>query len=128
MPYKNITDSELTVVREKFQTLVDDLVRAGLRGSPGIHAKKKVLVYALKRIGVDDVNITSNAQWEKFFRKTDDLRFDFPGLARYIGSIPVSPSPQASPSFSAADLEMLRDGGISAEEDSRTPSKYWKAR
>jgi hypothetical protein len=129
MVYKNIPEAELNVVRDKFQTLINDLVRAGLRGSVGVPAKNKVLVYALKCIGTPDVSITSPAQWDKFFQRVEGLRFDFSGLARYIESLSVpSAPPQATPGFSAADLVMLHDGGISAQEDTRAPSTYWKVR
>lgn len=128
---QKITDVELTAVKGKFQTLCDDLAKAGLKSSMGIPAQKKVLAYALKRIGCADVNAVSNIQWEKFFQQTDGLRFDFPGLARHIGSLvpPAKPAEFAEPdlpAFSASDMEMLHDAGISPLNDSRTPGRYWR--
>ena len=136
MLYKNITDSELTVVREKFQTFFDDLVKAGLKNDNGSHAKTKIAMYASKRIGAPLID-TSNAQWEKFFKQVDDLRFDLPGLARHIDSLPV-PEPVVEPTpalsaapvlkFTALDGVLLHDAGVSVQDDVRVPTKYWKSR
>jgi len=123
-----LTEVELTAVRGKFQTLCDDLHNAGLRSRRGVPATKLVLAYALKRIGASDVNAVSNAQWERFFQQTDGLRFDFPGLARYIGSLslPAAPIAEPTPQFSVADISMLQEAGISAMADSRPQARYWK--
>lgn len=136
-----ITEVELSAVRTKFQALVDDLVTAGLPNGRGDNAKRKVLAYALKRIGASDTSIVSNSQWEKFFRQVDGLRFDMVGLARYIGSLPVqanlfeqSVQPAQpivnvlEPAFSLADIAMLHKGKISAQPDSRPQVRYWKDR
>ena len=123
-----LTEVELTAVRGEFQTLVDDLGKAGLRSRRGVPATKMVLAYARRRIGVADAISVTKEQWERFFRQVDELRFDFPGLARYIGSLSLPPAPVAEPTpqFSAADISMLQDAGISAMADSRPQVRYWK--
>jgi hypothetical protein len=136
---QKISEVELTAVRTKFQALTDDLVKAGLPNGKGTSAKRKVLAYALKRIGAADTSVVSNAQWERFFQQVDGLRFDMVGLARYIGSLPVQgtlfeqPTQPAQPivnalepAFSLADIAMLHKGKISAQPDSRPQVRYWK--
>jgi hypothetical protein len=133
---QKLTESELSAVREKLQILVDDLVKAGLKNSGGVPAKRKVLAYVLSRTKAPDVNSISSVQWEKFFRQVDGLRFDLPGLARYIGSLSVQANlfaPPAQPivntldpALSAADIAMLHEGQISAQPDSRPQVRYWK--
>jgi len=126
---QKLTEPEPNIVREKLQTLTDDLMKAGLKNDKGIPAKKKVLVYARKRIGIDDAFAITAAQWGKFFKQVDGPRFDLVGLARYFESLPAAtaePAQPVLPAFSAEDLQVLADAGISGRNDSRTPVRYWK--
>jgi hypothetical protein len=112
-----MTEVELNVVRQRFRTLVDDLVKAGLgRHSTGLSVNQKAVAYLLRRTGAPNAQSISASQWETFFRQVDGVRFDLSGLAAYIDSIQVS---QESPSFSESDLEMLKDLCVSPQDDVR---------
>ncbi len=151
---QKISEAELIAVKEKFNALLKELETAGLRNSTGLSSKRKFLMYVQKRTGVQDVSLVSQVGWEKFFRQVDGLRFDLPGLAKYINSfvppavqavlpftppvqpvapvqpVPVAPAPVpavAEPAFSSQDIEMLHDAGISPASDTRSAGRrYWR--
>jgi hypothetical protein len=107
------TDAELVVWKQRFANLAKELVNVGLKQSPGMDPRGKLLVYLLKVVHADTAKDISAQQFEEFFSSIDRVRDlqELPALVQDIESL--------SPSFSAADLEILTDAGISAQEDSR---------